>query len=180
MAGGPQPVSIHNSINLPIRKSRLKWIVELLNGPGQPPISSSPTNPNQADASLCLCVQFLIGGLYCYNTFYFIHQFSSIIAEFNKKKVYFSLFEWRNEIEVNCLLPPLSFSLQEKQAGVNGYVFLAQQTQLQSLFLHSLSSINKKTINFLLIKWEKKELKEMEWTGAGDKTYNQPPRPHFF
>ena len=33
------------------------------------------TKTNQADASLCLCVQFLIGGLYCYNI--------SEIGEFN-------------------------------------------------------------------------------------------------
>jgi len=37
------------------------------------PPSVIATNPNQADASLCLCVQFLIGGLYCYNNSF--HQF---------------------------------------------------------------------------------------------------------
>ena len=58
----------------------------------QPPISSSPTNPNQADASLCLCVQFLIGGLYCYNTFLFlfIDSAENEINKSNKKESFLS------------------------------------------------------------------------------------------
>ena len=31
----------------------------------------------QADAELCLCVQFLIGGLYCYNIIIFFYKFRS-------------------------------------------------------------------------------------------------------
>ena len=128
MAGGPQPVSIHNSINLPIRKSRLKWIVELLNGPGQPPISSSPTNPNQADASLCLCVQFLIGGLYCYNIFFnssinFNLQWNQLLKE--KRKVIF-LFEWSKWWNEEKLRVASSIKTKVFNYGVIGYEFPAQ------------------------------------------------------
>jgi len=132
MAGGPQPVSIHNSINLPIRKSRLKWIVELLNGPGQPPISSSPTNPNQADASLCLCVQFLIGGLYCYNTFWF-HQFQFINESIDETKKKIKLFDflWLSWLMswwiVCCPLHKEKINLFFNY-GVKGYMFLAHHT----------------------------------------------------
>lgn len=71
--------------------------LSLLNGRGQPPISSSPTNPNQADASLCLCVQFLIGGLYCYNTFYFV-LFLSITNERKKTQQKDNLFVFLAEL----------------------------------------------------------------------------------
>ena len=41
----------------------------------------------QADASLCLCVQFLIGGLYCYNIVNEIHE----ITPFNQIRLNWSV-----------------------------------------------------------------------------------------
>ena len=76
----------------------------------QPPISSSPTNPNQADASLCLCVQFLIGGLYCYNTFHSILPISfkkNEMKRINEKKVVFLFVDdWMERLIEMGLLPP--------------------------------------------------------------------------
>ena len=75
----------------------------------QPP-SVIVTNPNQADASLCLCVQFLIGGLYCYNnihSYHFFHNKWIVVKAMNEWSKFIS--EWVIWFHLNSLLWVITF-----------------------------------------------------------------------
>lgn len=146
------------------------------------PLTHWTQKPNQADASLCLCVQFLIGGLYCYNILKFFNikcgwneimernEFMECSGIMNEGQPAFKLkreTKWMSEMERNGV------EWNERMSGV-GYMpaSFTLTPFLVNLFLfrQQISSIHCISIPERIHGVQEVKASGLRWNAAGKRT----------